>query len=95
MASGGPAGVSLGNDLPGLNVTTPYVSGTPFLDHDDQGPRLNIVIWLLQSLATLFLALRIYCKWSQRRGLWWDDYILVATWVRPHSTTPPPPSSKD
>lgn len=33
--------------------------------------------------ASVFLALRIYCKFLARgrRGLWWDDWILVAAWV--------------
>jgi hypothetical protein len=29
----------------------------------------------------VFLALRIYCKLSRRRSLWWDDHFLVASWV--------------
>ncbi len=52
------------------------------LPHDDQGPQLNFTIWLLAILSFGFLALRIYCKFIRRRGLWWDDYVLVAAWVR-------------
>jgi hypothetical protein len=51
------------------------------LPHDDQGPHLLISIWTLISLATIFLCLRMYCKWFRHRGLWWDDYVLIAAWV--------------
>ena len=50
--------------------------------HEDLGQQLNIAFWLLTSLATLFLALRIYCKFERVRSLWWDDYLLIAAWVR-------------
>ena len=49
--------------------------------HDDYGPPMNYGIWMLTTLATGFLALRIYCKHLRHRGLWWDDYFLIASWV--------------
>lgn len=48
---------------------------------DDLGPYLNRVIWPLASLSGIFLALRVYCKLWRRRLLWWDDYVLIASWV--------------
>ncbi|KAL2138155.1 hypothetical protein VTI28DRAFT_7379 [Corynascus sepedonium] len=51
------------------------------LDHKDLGPQLNLVFWLLTTLATLFLTLRLYCKYHRGRRLWWDDYFLIASWV--------------
>jgi len=51
------------------------------LSHEDLGPQLNIVFWLLTTLASLFLALRLYCKFHRGRHLWWDDYFLIASWV--------------
>lgn len=51
------------------------------LPHDNAGPMLVIVIWVLIAIASLFLALRIYCKWLRRSGLWWDDYVLIGAWV--------------
>ncbi|KAK3385828.1 hypothetical protein B0H63DRAFT_449829 [Podospora didyma] len=38
-------------------------------------------IWTLVALATLFLALRIYCKIWRLRKLWWDDWVLFISWV--------------
>ncbi len=49
--------------------------------HDDLGPRLDAVNWSLTTLAAVFLVLRIYCKVSRRGRLWWDDGILVVSWV--------------
>jgi hypothetical protein len=51
------------------------------LPHDDRGPALYSVSWFLTALATVFLCLRIYCKFLSRRGLWWDDWILISSWV--------------
>jgi len=47
----------------------------------DYGPRLNVVIWLMCSLSALFLFTRLYLKNFQNRGLWWDDYALLAAWA--------------
>ncbi len=57
--------------------------------HEDLGQQLNIAFWLLTSLATLFLALRIYCKFHRVRSLWWDDYLLIAAWVCSSLVTSP------
>ncbi|AEO67440.1 uncharacterized protein THITE_2116320 [Thermothielavioides terrestris NRRL 8126] len=51
------------------------------LDHADYGPQLNVLVWLLLSLSGLFLFTRLYLKHSQKRGLWWDDWILLASWL--------------
>ncbi len=39
------------------------------------------VVWVLTAAATVFLALRIYCKAKIARGMWWDDYVLIVSWV--------------
>ena len=54
------------------------------LPHDNYGLKINIVAWSLHIFTSLFLVLRVYCKFSRRRGLWWDDYILIAAWVSGH-----------
>ncbi|KAL1837602.1 hypothetical protein VTJ49DRAFT_3620 [Mycothermus thermophilus] len=51
------------------------------LPHDDAGPMLNAVVWTLTNISGIFLALRIYCRLSRRRGLWWDDGFLIAAWI--------------
>jgi hypothetical protein len=54
---------------------------SPEMDVPNLGPLLNRTIWLLASIAALFLGLRIYSKVSRGRSLWWDDHFLVASFV--------------
>lgn len=49
----------------------------------NRGPAAAAVIWALVGMSTVFLALRIYCKIWRSRGLWWDDLVLIISWVRP------------
>ncbi|KAK2025639.1 hypothetical protein LX32DRAFT_51819 [Colletotrichum zoysiae] len=42
--------------------------------------QLNVGLWSLFAGATLFLALRLWCKITRRHGLWYDDYILIVCW---------------
>ncbi|KAH6623400.1 hypothetical protein F5144DRAFT_595577 [Chaetomium tenue] len=48
---------------------------------ESHGPYLNRVIWSLAALSTVFLGLRVYSKILRRRQLWWDDYVLIASWT--------------
>ncbi|KAJ9136866.1 Integral membrane protein [Pleurostoma richardsiae] len=64
------------------SATGPFATNYFFkLPHDNYGPQLNFTIWLLTALSALFLGLRVYCKFFRHRGLWWDDYVLIASWV--------------
>lgn len=56
-----------------------YVFVDPFLE-------MNLGLWFLFGGATIFLAARLYFKSTRRHQLWWDDYILLLSWVR--SETP-------
>lgn len=49
---------------------------------EDQGPKILISTWILLGLSSAFLLARLYCKWRAHRGLWWDDNVLIASWVR-------------
>lgn len=60
-----------------LRLTVPAMDSTP-----DRGPHIIVALSTLGALSGLFLALRIYCKLSRRRSLWWDDYVLIISWVR-------------
>lgn len=59
---------------------------------DDHGSRLNITIWSLTGVATLFLALRIYCKVRRGRPVRSDDCVLVASWVNHGGNRPRQPA---
>ena len=51
---------------------------------DTCSTRLNIIVWFLCGLAAVFVCLRLYCKSINKRSLWWDDYVLIGSWVRCH-----------
>ncbi|KAK0737829.1 hypothetical protein B0T18DRAFT_354511, partial [Schizothecium vesticola] len=62
------------NSLPGVdNGNTETV--------ESMAPLMRIVCWLLVSISGLFLSLRLYCKYLQSRGLWWDDHVLIMAWL--------------
>ncbi|KAK0648575.1 hypothetical protein B0T16DRAFT_325546 [Cercophora newfieldiana] len=66
------------------NRTVQSTSGSsPFRvsQMEDYGPQVNFIIWLLTAVSAAFLALRVYCKFLRHRGLWWDDHVLIASWV--------------
>lgn len=46
----------------------------------DLGPTILATIWGTTALASLFLGLRLWVKLRTVRKLYWDDYILVASW---------------
>lgn len=59
-------------------------------DDDDSGAvfayinpwnELNAGLWTLFAATTVFLGLRLWCKVTRRHGLWYDDYILLVSWV--------------
>ncbi|KAL7624538.1 hypothetical protein AAE478_006105 [Parahypoxylon ruwenzoriense] len=45
------------------------------------GHRTNAVAWVLIGLATAFLGLRVFCRFKRHRGLWWDDWVLIVSWL--------------
>ncbi|TLS22299.1 uncharacterized protein PpBr36_09870 [Pyricularia pennisetigena] len=49
--------------------------------HEDFGPQVNYAIWMLTALSAVFLALRVYCKFLRHKGLWWDDHVLIVSWI--------------
>ncbi len=53
------------------------------LPHDNQARLLLASIWTLGLIATIFLALRIYCRLIRAKRIGWDDAILIVSWVSP------------
>ncbi|KAI0879872.1 uncharacterized protein GGS22DRAFT_103692 [Annulohypoxylon maeteangense] len=45
------------------------------------GHWIDTVVWILITFATTFLGLRVFCKFKRSKGLWWDDWVLIASWV--------------
>lgn len=75
------------DDVPMFTPLTPEQYAA--LPHPNYAPRLLITIWVLLGIAAVFLALRLYCKFSRHRGAWWDDWFLVGAFV---SSPPMPPT---
>lgn len=46
----------------------------------NRGPMMLGVCWSMTGLAAVFLGLRIYVKLSTHRKLYWDDFLLIASW---------------
>lgn len=49
--------------------------------HKSRVFEVNFSCWALTALAAAFMGLRIYCKKYRGRGLWWDDHVLILSWV--------------
>ncbi|KAK4164735.1 hypothetical protein QBC43DRAFT_378548 [Cladorrhinum sp. PSN259] len=47
----------------------------------NQGPLLTTTLFILISLSALFLFTRLYLKQCAHRGLWYDDYFLLSSWI--------------
>lgn len=50
-------------------------------DHSSRRGMLLSAQWSLASFAAAFLAARLYVKISFKKGLWWDDWLLIASLV--------------
>lgn len=61
-------------------------SDEPIYVFVDPSLEMNLGLWLLFAGATVFLALRLYFKTTRRHQLWWDDYILLVSWVSNESS---------
>lgn len=77
--------------LPGTTEQTDALSGVAHvgsagvmrssIQFVNPSTEVNTGIWLLFVGATAFLGMRLWCKLDRRTGLWWDDRILIASWV--------------
>lgn len=47
----------------------------------DPQTELNAGLWTLFAGTTAFLVARLWSKANRRHDLWWDDYILIFSWV--------------
>jgi hypothetical protein len=49
---------------------------------DSKGLLVLIVAWGAQIIATPFIALRVYSRVKRGVQLWWDDHLIILSWVR-------------
>jgi hypothetical protein len=45
------------------------------------GPKTVGVCWMLVTLSALFLGSRLWVKLRSHGRMWWDDHLLLASWV--------------
>lgn len=89
-------GLAFPRTSPGPSSPLPNASGIDLSDYCSRrlagletgpipniGPGAAAAIWTLFATSTIFLTLRIYCKIWRSRGLWWDDLVLIISWVSP------------
>ncbi|KAK9415249.1 hypothetical protein SUNI508_02097 [Seiridium unicorne] len=71
--------------MSGAGTLAPMISSgqvvNPSLPHDNFGPQVNVCVWVLSSMAAAWLILRVYYKFLRQKRLWWDNYILIASWL--------------
>jgi hypothetical protein len=75
--------------LENVNMNSPRKHNKTAHHYVDPSVQLNTGLWTLFAGTTVFLALRIWIKITRRHGLWYDDHILLVTWVCFFFHTPP------
>ncbi|KAK1751095.1 hypothetical protein QBC47DRAFT_308354 [Echria macrotheca] len=80
-SSGPPPDSSGVGQIGGGPPPPPTPEQLALLPHDNLGPALIAIVWIFGVLATVFLSLRVYCKISRNGRLWWDDGILIASYL--------------
>ena len=55
-------------------------------DHDRAG-ELNAFAWTWCALASMFVTMRVCSRVFLTKNMWWDDWFIIITLVRP--TSPP------
>lgn len=62
--------------------TTSVIGSTIISSSDGNlGPVVLGVCWAEAGITSIFLGLRLYVKLTTHRKLYWDDYLLIASWV--------------
>ncbi|KAK1760135.1 hypothetical protein QBC47DRAFT_289771 [Echria macrotheca] len=79
MPSPTPPANVFGTPIP-IPISSPPTTTT---DKETTAPLILPAIWSLLSISTLFLTLRLYSKFKylKSRALWWDDYVLILSWL--------------
>ncbi|CAJ2508252.1 Uu.00g094380.m01.CDS01 [Anthostomella pinea] len=50
-------------------------------EFESTGPLMTASLWPITFICAVFLGLRLYTKLRFRGRLWWDDYILLFSWI--------------
>ena len=83
MASASPTtGLVPGPDAPPFppGGATAFPPGGATASYD-YAPAIIATSCVFLALSTIALGLRLFCKWLKSGRLWWDDFVLVGSWV--------------
>ncbi|EMD67599.1 hypothetical protein COCSADRAFT_197370 [Bipolaris sorokiniana ND90Pr] len=47
----------------------------------NHGPLILGISWVFTIFSGIFLGFRFYAKVTRRQGLWWDDHVLLTSWI--------------
>lgn len=70
-----------GNGMTNMNGTAAGATSDSWSRFGASGPEVLGLVWALTAIALLLLTARIYTKRRSQKGLWWDDYLLLASWT--------------
>ncbi|KAL1864854.1 hypothetical protein Daus18300_007421 [Diaporthe australafricana] len=73
--------VSTGSATTSGSASVGTIRAGPDMKFVNPESEVNWGIWTLFVGATAFLALRVWSKIHRRHGLWWDDHVLISSWV--------------
>ena len=77
-----PMKLELKQPIPDPAIFEPILRGRDVTRLESRGLEVNVALWTLTFVSLLFLSLRLYCKSYKHKDLWWDDWILILSWVR-------------
>ncbi|KAK3900422.1 hypothetical protein C8A05DRAFT_35945 [Staphylotrichum tortipilum] len=67
--------------LSGYLAAPSELTATGPLPHDDAGPKINAVFWVLSIVSGIFMMARLWAKRMRRKAYWWDDWLLLMSWL--------------
>lgn len=66
---------------PAGSGATAVIGSTISSSDGNLGPVVLSVCWVEAGITAIFLGLRLYVKLTTHRKLFWDDYLLIASWA--------------
>ena len=48
----------------------------------NKGPSFTTLVWIENTVAFLFVSLRLYARAKYVKKFWWDDWFIIVTMVK-------------
>lgn len=68
-------------DTSSVYVSPAQNGDSPQIAYDSLGGQINIAVWCLAAASLVFVVGRLLCKLWRGTRLWWDDWVLMTSWV--------------